>query len=181
MNGAVFCRCIRAVFLCMPCRFWYGAKKGGILRKGACGYVCSLGLLGGLINFVYPVNILNNYSCLSFAGFHTFFYHASIVFCAATLLGSGYHTLRGVKHWWELLLPSIPMAGVSVLANLVNFSPLDSDYMFFKLESFLFAPIGAATPDWLSVVMVYMAYILVGALPLLPSYIANKLPRKTKV
>ncbi len=159
-----------SVFLyALPFAIW----GKGYVRKAACGYICSVGFLGGVVNFVYPQNILSNYSCLSFAGFHTFFYHASIVFCAATMLASGYHSLKGVKKWWELLVPSVPLVAVSIIANLVNFSPIDSDYMWFKLESIFFAPIGAATADWLSVIMVYAAYLLIHALPLLPSYIAN--------
>ncbi len=146
----------------------------GLVRRAACGYVCSLGLLGGAINFVYPANILNNYSCLSFAGFHTFFYHGAIVFCAATMLASGYHSYKGIKKGWELLLPSVPFLIVSIAANAVNFSPIDSDYMFFKLESFFFAPLGEATADWVAVLIVYAAYLLIHALPYLPSYIANR-------
>lgn len=146
----------------------------GLVRRAACGYVCSLGLLGGAINFAYPANILSNYSCLSFAGFHTFFYHGAIVFCAATMLASGYHSYKGIKNGWELLLPSIPFLVVSVAANVVNFSPIDADYMFFKLESFIFAPLGRATADWVAVIIVYAAYLLIHALPYIPSYIANR-------
>ena len=153
----------------MPFAVW----GKGYVRKAACGYACTLGLLGGAINFVYPATVLGNYSCFSFAGFHTFIYHGSLVFTAVTMLLSGYHSFTGVKKWWELLVPSCPFLVVSVAANLVNFSPIDSDYMFFKMESFIFAPIGAATPDWVSVLMVYAAYILIHALPYIPSYISN--------
>ena len=54
----------------LPFAIW---GKGNV-RYAACGYVCSLGVLGGLINFVYPANVLSNYSCISFAGFHTLFF-----------------------------------------------------------------------------------------------------------
>jgi len=154
----------------MPFAIW----GKGLVRQAACGYVCSLGLLGGVINFVYPATILSSYSCISFAGFHTFFYHGAIVFCALTMLLSGYHSYRGVTEPWQLLLPSIPFICVSVVANIVNFSPINSDYMFFKLNSFIFAPIGQATPDWLAVIIVYIAYILIHALPYIPSFIANR-------
>ena len=154
----------------MPFAIW----GRGYVRKAACGYVCTLGLLGGVINFVYPANILGNYSCISFAGFHTFLYHGTMVFCAATMLLSGYHSFTGVKKWWELLVPAVPCLIVSVAANAVNFSKVDSDYMFFKMESFFFAPIGAATPDWLSVVLVYGIYLIIHGVPYLPSYLAKK-------
>lgn len=146
----------------------------GIIRRAGCGYVCSLGLLGGTINFVYPATILGNYSCISFAGFHTFFYHGVLVFCALTMLLSHYHSYTGITKWWELLVPAAPFLAVSVLANIVNFSPIESDYMFFKLDSFIFTPIGQATPDWLAVIIVYMVYLLIHALPYIPSYIVNR-------
>lgn len=82
----------------MPFAIW----GKGYVRRAACGYVCTLGLLGGAINFVYPATILGSYSCISFAGFHTFFYHGVIVFCAVTMLLSRYHTYTGVTRGWEL-------------------------------------------------------------------------------
>jgi len=160
-----------SIFLyAMPFAIW----GRGNVRYAACGYVCSLGLLGGAINFVYPANILNNYSCISFAGFHTLFYHGVLVLCAALMLLSGYHSYTGVTRARQLLLPAIPALAVSVIANLVNFSPINSDYMFFKLNSFFFAPIGAATPDWLSVLLVYGIYLLIHALPYLPAWFISK-------
>lgn len=149
----------------------------GIVRKAACGYVCSLGILGGAINFVYPANILSNYSCISFAGFHTLFYHGVIVFTALTMLISRYHSYTKITKWRELFIPSLPFLIVSIIANIVNFSPIGSDYMFFKLNSFIFAPLGRATEDWLSVIIVYIAYLFIHALPYLPSFINSK--RKT--
>lgn len=149
----------------------------GELRRSACTYVCTLGLLGGLINFVYPANILGNYSCVSFAGFHTFFYHGTMVMCALSMLLSGYHSYTGVTKWYQLL-PSVPFIGVSVLANLVNFSPIDADYMFFKLESFIFAPIGAALPDGITVCIVYIAYMLIQGVPYLPSYLTFRASKR---
>lgn len=146
----------------------------GAVRYAACGYVCTLGLLGGAINFVYPANILSNYSAVSFSGFHTLFYHGAIVFCAVSMLASGYHSYKRATKWYHLLLPALPCLVVSVFANAVNFSPIGSDYMFFKLNSFFFAPIGAATPDILSVVLVYFIYLLIHALPYIPCYIKNR-------
>lgn len=154
----------------MPFAIWGKGK----VRYAACGYVCSLGLLGGAINFIYPANILNNYSCISFAGCHTLYYHGVLVLCAMLMLMSGYHSYKGVTRARQLLLPAIPALAVSVIANLVNFSPVDADYMFFKLESFFFAPIGAATPDWFSVILVYGIYLLIHALPYLPSWFAAR-------
>lgn len=164
-----------SIFLyAMPFAIW----GKGLAQRSACGYICSLGLLGGLINFVYPANILSNYSCISFAGFHTFCYHGMLVFCAFSMLLSGYHRYTGIRHGWELLLPAGPFLAVSLVANAVNFSPIGSDYMFFKLNSFIFAPLGQATADWVAVIIVYCAYLLIHALPYFPSFFAN---RKQKV
>jgi hypothetical protein len=160
-----------SIFLyALPLAIW-GNKT---VRYMGCGYICSPGLLGGAINFFYPANVLSNYSCISLAGFHTLFYHASIVFCALVMLRSGYHSYTKAEKAGHLLLPAVPALVVSVIANAVNFSPIDSDYMFFKLESFFFAPLGAATPDWLSVILVYGIYLLIHALPYLPSYIKRR-------
>lgn len=158
----------------MPFAIW----GKGVVRKAACGYVCTLGLLGGLINFVYPANVLSNYSCLSFAGFHTLTYHSAMVFCAVTMLLSGYHSYTDAKKFKDLLVSAIPCLIMSVPANLVNFSPINSDYMFFKLQSFFFAPIGAALPDILCVLIVYCLYLLIHALPYIPFYVKNKAKRK---
>ena len=162
-----------------PCSIFMYALPFAIWGKGkvryaACGYVCSLGLLGGAINFVYPANILNNYSCISFAGFHTLFYHGVMVLCAALMLLTGYHSYKKVTRTWELFLPAVPALAVSIVANLVNFSPVGSDYMFFRLNSFFFAPLGAATPDWLGVILVYGIYLLICALPYLPFWLFQK-------
>ena len=154
----------------MPFAIW----GKGLVARSARGYVCTLCLLGGLINFVYPANILSAYSCISFAGMHTFFYHGTMVLCALTMVFSGDYRYTGITKWWELLLPAGPFLAVSVVANLVNFSPIDADYMFFKLESFIFAPIGAALPDWATVAITYAGFLLIHGLPHLPSLIANR-------
>ena len=154
----------------MPFAIW---GKGNV-RYAACGYVCSLGLLGGAINFVYPANILSNYSCISFAGFHTLFYHGVMVLCAVLMLTIGYHSYRNVTKARQLLLPAIPALAVSVVANAVNFSSIGSDYMFFRLNSFFFAPLGAVTPDWLGVILVYGIYLLIHTLPYLPFWLTSR-------
>ena len=159
----------------MPFAIW----GKGIVRKAACGYVCTLGLLGGVINFVYPANVLSNYSCLSFAGCHTLVYHSTMVFCAITMLLSGYHTYKDVRRLKELLIPAIPCLIVSIPANIVNFSPINADYMFFKLQSFFFAPIGAALPKPLCALIVYLLYLLIHALPYIPFYVKNN--KKVKI
>lgn len=167
-----------------PCSIFMYAMPLALFGKGkirymGCGYVCSLGFLGAAVNFIYPANILGNYSCISFAGFHTFFYHGSMLFTALVMLMSGYHSYKNAKKPLDLLLPAVPALFVSIIANMVNFSPINSDYMFFKMNSFFFAPIGAATPDWFSVILVYLIYLLIHALPYLPYYLKNKKIKET--
>ncbi len=162
-----------------PCSVFLFAAPFAIFGKGnaryaACGYICTLGLLGGLVNFFYPATYLSRYSCLSMAGFRTVFYHGSLLFTAATMLLSGEHSYRGATRWQQLLLPAVPALLISIPANIVNFTVPGTDYMFFKLESFFFAPIGKATPDWLSVILVYILYLVIHAIPYLPSYIKNR-------
>ena len=115
-----------------------------------------------------------DYSCISLAGFQTMYYHGTMVFTAVSMLMTGYHSYWGITKGYQLLLPAIPALVVSVVANAVNYSAIGSDYMFFKLNSFFFAPIGAATADWVATVMVYGIYLLIHALPYLPSYFANR-------
>ena len=170
---------VRGVLPLYPCSVFMYAMPFAIWGKGtvryaACGYVCSLGFLGGAINFVYPANILNNYSCISFAGFHTLFYHSAMVLCAMLMLLTGYHSYKHVTKAQQLLLPAVPALAVSVIANIVNFSPINADYMFFKLNSFFFAPLGKATPDWLGAVLVYGIYLVIHALPYFPSWLAHR-------
>jgi hypothetical protein len=161
----------------MPLVIW----GKGILRRAGCGYVCTLGFLGGAINFIYPATVLGNYSALSFAGFQIFIYHGALVFCMMVMLISGYHSYKGVKTLGELFAPMIPFLVVSVFANIVNFSPVNSDYMFFKLNSFFFAPIGQALPAPVCVIITYLIYTVIHTVPYLPSYIANKRAEKLEI
>lgn len=154
----------------MPFAIWGHGK----VRYSACGYVCSLGLLGGSINFVYPATVLGEYSCISLAGFQTFFYHGAMVFCTIIMLKSGYHSYKEAKKFSDLLLPAIPLLIVSIPANIMNFSPINSDFMFFKLNSLFFAPIGAALPAPVCVIIVYVLYFLIHAIPYLPCYFKNR-------
>ncbi len=162
-----------------PCSiFLYAAPFAiwgkGTFRQAACGYICTLGLGGGAVNFVYPATYLSCYSCISLAGFRTVFYHGAMVFTAVTMLLSGYHSYRGTTKWQQLLLPAIPGLLVSIPANIANFTIPGADYMFFKLESFFLAPIGRATPDWFTVIVVYLLYLTVPSIPYLPSYFQHR-------
>lgn len=154
----------------MPFAIW---GKGWV-RKAACGYVCTLGLLGASVNFVYPATILSNYSCISFAGFHTFFYHGTMLFVCLSMLLSGYHRYSAMTKLWELVLPAVPSLIVSIPANLVNFSKIGADYMFFKGNSFFLPAILGGLSDAATVLVIYLLYILVPALFYLPGLLRNR-------
>lgn len=145
----------------------------GIVRKMGCGYVCTLGTLGAAVNFFYPVNVIGRYSCISFAGAQTLLFHGTMLFCALLMLLSGYHSYRDARRPLDLLLPAVPALAVSVIANTVNFT-LDTDYMFFRLRSFFFAPLGEALPPFVSVLLVYLLYLIIHAAPYLPFYLKNR-------
>lgn len=170
---------ISSVLPLWPCSIFLYAAPFAIFAKGdvkyaACGYICTLGLLGGLVNFVYPANYLSSYSCISFAGFRTIFYHGSMVFTALTMLLSGYHSFKKVMFLKQVFLPIIPTLLISIPSNIINFMIPGADYMFFKMESFFFAPIGLATPDWFTLILVYSIYFIIHCVPYLPSYYSNR-------
>lgn len=142
-------------------------------KKAGCGYVCTIGLIGASINFFYPATILPRYSCISFAGFHTFFYHGSMMFVCLVLLISGLHRYTKVTKWYELFLPALPLLAISIPANIVNYSKINSDYMFFKCDSFLFAQILGGLPNYVTTIIIYLAYIVIPACFYLPSFISN--------
>lgn len=162
-----------------PCSIWMFAMPfiiwgKGRVRNAACGYVCTLGLLGGLINFVYPATILGEYSCISFPGFQTLFYHAAIVFTAIVVLVSGYHKISFAENKFDPLLAALPAYIMSIPANLTNII-LGTDYMFFRCNSFFLTIIGNVMPDIVSAILVYIFYAAFCSAPYYVSYaIRNK-------
>ncbi len=149
-------------------------SKNRRVRLAACGYLFTVGLLGAAINFVYPANVLSNYSCISFMGFHTLFYHGTMLFSMLVMLISGYHRYGGVEKIWELILPALPMLIMSIPANIVNFSPIGSDYMFFKCDSFFLPAIFGGLSDGVTTVLAYLLYAILPGLFYLPGYLKNR-------
>ncbi len=162
-----------------PCSIFLFAAPIAIFAKGnlryaATGYICTLGLFGGAVNFVYPATYLARYSCISMAGFRTIFYHGAMVFVAVTMILSGYHSFNGIKTKKQLLLPFVPMLLASIPAHIVNLVYPKADYLFLKLRSFFFAPIGNALHPILAALLAYSLYFVICCGPHLPFYIANK-------
>lgn len=154
----------------MPFAIW----GHGLAKRMACGYVCTLGLLGAAVNFLYPIARLTNYSIISFAGFHTFFYHGTMLFTCIVMLLSGYHKYTKITHWWELFLPCVPSLLVSIPANIVNYSSINADYMYFRGDFPLLAKVMGGFSDVQITLILYVLYISIPALFYLPSYIANR-------
>lgn len=147
-----------------------------IVKKCACGYVCTLGVLGAMVNFFYPVTILPNYSVLSFSGFHTMLYHGAMLFCALAMLLTGYHSYKCEK-WYELIFPSVPSLIVSIPAVIIDYA-LKVDYMWFRGTSFFLPAIFGNTPKIVVTIIIYALYIIVPAIFFLPSFIKNQKSRK---
>jgi hypothetical protein len=55
--------------------------------KNACNaFICSLSMIGGIINFIFPTD-----SLFSFMGLHTFLYHFMLLITPIIMLTSGYY------------------------------------------------------------------------------------------
>ena len=153
----------------MPFAIW-GSEK---IKRIACGYVCTLGLLGGAVNFFYPMTVLYNYSIISFAAMHSMLYHSVMLFTCMAMLISGYHRYTNVKCAYELLLSCIPTLIISIPANIVNYT-FDADYMFFRGTSAFLPGIFGDTPKIAVTLIIYALYIIVPACFYLPSFIRQR-------
>lgn len=146
-----------------------------IMKKCAYGYICTLGLLGATINFFYPATILPNYSAISFAGFHTMFYHGSMLFIALVVILKKYNTYNAEK-WIDLIYPSAASLILSVPVVIIDYV-LKVDYMWFRGTSMFLPAIFGDTPKIIVTVIIYALYIVVPALFYLPSFIKNQKSR----
>lgn len=154
----------------MPFIFWGGKKA----QRMACGYIATLGFLGAVTALIYPVRLMD-YSCISFAGFHTLFYHGAILFTFFVLMLSHIHTYRGVSRWQELFYASVPGLLLSVPANIINYSPVNSDYMYFTGQFPILAKLLPNAPKIKVTLFIYALYIIIPALFYMPSYICHLL------
>lgn len=153
----------------MPIILW----GKGLSKQACCGYLCTLGLLGAVINFIFPLTILINYSCISFAGFHTFGFHGAMLFSYLVVILSGIHRYDMVTGWQSLILPSVPGLIMSIPANLVNYA-LDADYMFFRGKFPVVARVFGNTRTCVITLVIYTLYIVIPALFYLPAYLHNR-------
>ena len=160
----------------MPFAIWGKGK----VKEAACGYVCTLGLLGASVNFFYPMTVLYRYSIISFSAMHSMIYHGVMLFTCLSMLLSRYHSYKGAVRISDLVLPAIPSLILSVPANIVNYT-FEADYMFFRGTSAFLPAIFGDTPKPLVTVIIYLLYVTVPACFYLPSYIASKRHKAKKV
>lgn len=146
----------------------------GVWKQIGCGYMATLGFLGAAVNFLYPVARLTTYSCISFAGFHTFSFHGTMLFTWLVMLLSGMHSYRRARRVRDLFLPCVLSLIVSVPANLINYSPIQGDYMYFRGQFPLVAQIFRGFSDVQITLILYALYILVPAMFYLPSYLLHR-------
>ena len=145
----------------------------GLWKQAACGYIYTLGLLGALVNFLYPFSRLADYSCLSFPAFHTFFFHGSMLFTFFTMLFSGMHSYGDAQSFRDLLIPSLLSMIMSVPANLINYR-IGADYMYFRGKIFILANVFGRTPSPVITGILYVLYVAIPALFYLPGYLHNR-------
>jgi hypothetical protein len=147
-------------------------KEDGFLYKMGCSYLCTYNLVGGLVNFVYPVNVLTNYPCFTFAGMHTLIYHGSMVYTGLTLMFTGKYKLTNIK---EALYGFIPLVIVSIPANIINFI-FNASYMFFR-GGYVFDIVYNVMPEWCYIIVMYIAYMILPFIFYGPVYLYKKLKK----
>ena len=159
-----------SIFLyAMPFIIW----GNDMTKRMAYGYMCTLGFLGAAVNVFYPATRLTTYSCISFPGIHTSLYHGAMLFVYLVIMMAHLHSYKGVERLQDLFLSSVPGLMLSIPANIVNYSPIDADYMFFKGHFPLLASLFPNASEIEFTVVLYGLYLVVPALFYLPSYIAH--------
>ena len=156
-----------------PCSLYLYAMPFAIWGRGSArwmgsSYVCTLGMVGGIINFIYPVQLLS-YSFLSFRGLHTLLYHGNLIFTFLVMMESGYFSYRGITAGRYLVYASVPTLMLSVPANLLNYSKIGSDYMYFTGAFPLLSRLFPHTPRLGITVFMYSLYIFIPMLFFIPS------------
>ena len=157
----------------MPIILW----GRGAPRQASLGYLSTLGLMGALINLLFPVMRLYDYSCLSFAGMHTICFHGAMFWSFLCLSFSGLHSYDQARSLHDLLMPCLPSLILSVPANFLNYT-IGSDYMFFTGQFPVVAKIFRNTRPILITLTLYILYILVPALFYLRGYLQNRHARE---
>ncbi len=143
-------------------------------KKVAYGYLLTLGMLGAVTNFYFTSIVLKYYSVISFVGLHTYVFHGALMYTFLVLLMSGMANYRNVKHVYELFIPSIASLLLSIPANLVNYSKIDADYMFFRGRFPILPKLFPFADNRQMLMIVYVLYIIIPMAFYLPSFLCNR-------
>ena len=155
----------------MPFIIW--CKKESFCYKSASGYLCTIGFIGALVNFIYPQNVLSNYPCYTFAGLHTLIYHALMLFVVLLLLLSKQYDYKKIT---DGFLALIPLFITAIPATIVNYL-CNASYLFLRGGIFPFSAIHAAMPEALYVVLMIVGYFLASFIFYLPYWIAKRIKK----
>ena len=149
----------------LPMIIW----NDGIYRQIGCGYVCTLGIVGALINFLYPFSKLTDYACISFAATHTFFYHGSMLFVFIVIMASKMHSYVQDNSVRMACLSALPTMMMSIPANIINYSSIQADYMYFTNQLFLSQMVFGQLEAIITTMIMYMVYFFLPFLFYIPA------------
>lgn len=139
--------------------------------KNACnGFICSISMIGGFINFLFPSE-----SLFSFLGLHTFVYHFILLITPIIMIVSGYYKPKVKDFIGVILIFIIYAIPVFIFDNVFK-----QDYMFIYDGSWFgpladFAILMPSKLIWTFVCV--LGHALVATLMI---YIESKLINKTK-
>ena len=171
----------------MPFVIWVKGK----LKAFGCTFVCTIGLFGGLMNFVMSaidpsISDTYYYSLFSFYGPHTALYHLNLLLAPLVILITGYYKLTFKDFHWAF----IGFVAMTIPALIVN-GIWKTDWMYLYDGSSLGMDFVTATKEatgWFYTVIVYAIYAVLQALftaiimgiSALCSLIKNKVFKKAK-
>ncbi len=160
----------------------YGRGK---IKQASLGFLCTLGILGGLVNFVMPP-ILNSYPFFSYASFVSLIYHYLMVFTGIWLWVSGYYQVKKgdeLLSFVPVLLFSLIVIPVNYILKSLGYYP---DYMLYmsgngapllpKISSFL----SERGLRFIYTLMVMLFYLLFDVIFIYLARLIKKVKIKTK-
>ena len=95
-------------------------SKNQKIKDSCNAFICSISLIGGITNFLFPTD-----SLFSFMGLHTFLYHFALIITPALMLSTGYYKPK-FNHYKGAVLIFVIFAIPVFIYN----SIFEQDYMF---------------------------------------------------
>ena len=144
--------------------------KNGRVKSACDGFICSISMIGGFINFLFPSE-----SLFSFLGLHTFVYHFILLITPIIMLVSGYYKPKFKDFLGAVLIFIIYAIPVFIFDNIFN-----QDYMFIYDGSWFgpLADFAALMPHKL--IWTFVCVIGHAIVATLMIYIESKLLNRTK-